>query len=621
MARPGLVRDHLPQLGIQGIQLLLREGGILHHPEFLQRGSGGHVGTRCEEPDHIGPPVDQVIAAQGIRTVIVQAAQGQLQGPLLVRGGAVLLRQGQLPVLGVPGGILNGPNGEDIVPICIIGSLGQGLGFNGLGVAFHGNAVGAALFLGLRGVFSGGLEQLRRPWAQLAAAAVNGQVDAVQAEAAQICVIHGGIEVQRHVRKLRGLLVLGGVLALHLPIHRGMGDADLAEVRSVAQAQDDAGLNGDSELGRCGNAALGIGIRLIFHPDHGLGAAEGARMDALHGQQELARILRVLRHGPFGRAGALDLVSPGEQLLGRLHQGALCIRKVHTGGNGIALIDFQRGLLDDQLQVHGHGDGQVRRVGHPAIGIGCADDHGTGGLGLYGNICGVCGIIRRPGVHDRCRPGLVEQLGAVLGIIAKGNLLRAVRDIRTRRGHKPQPEDLGGLIGANRLGGSFRILPGRLVRGLGILLGCVSRCFRVLLGCFARDFRVLLHRLGQCFRILLGRLGRCFRILLGFLLLLGIRPVGQSRRGCLGLGQVLEEVNGPLVFHPVEAQHRPAAIVDVDRFAEGVGLGQNCREGIVQTVQQLLIAREAVLAVDGKSVFGGRHRMEAFLALGVISIQ
>ena len=71
-----------------------------------------------------------------------------------------------------------------------------------------------------------------------------------------------------------------------------------------------------------------------------------------------------------------------------------------------------------------------------------------------------------------------------------------MRDIRTRRGHKPQPEDLGGLIGANRLGGSFRILPGRLVRGLGILLGCVSRYFRVLLGCFARDFRVLLGRLG-----------------------------------------------------------------------------------------------------------------------------
>ena len=134
--------------------------GILHHPELLQRGSGGHVGIRCEEPDHIGPPVDQVIAAQGIRAVVVQAAQGQFQGPLLVRGGAVLLRQGQLPVLGVPGGILNGPNGEDIVSVCIIGSLRQGLGFNGLGVAFHGNAVGAALFLGLRGVFSGGLEQL-----------------------------------------------------------------------------------------------------------------------------------------------------------------------------------------------------------------------------------------------------------------------------------------------------------------------------------------------------------------------------------------------------------------------------------------------------------------------------
>ena len=44
--------------------------------------------------------------------------------------------------------------------------------------------------------------------------------------------------------------------------------------------------------------------------------------------------------------------------------------------------------------------------------------------------------------------------------------------------------------------------------------------------------------------------------------------------------------------------------MDVDRFAEGVGLGQDRREGIVQAGKELFIAREAVLAVDGVAVLG-----------------
>ncbi len=44
--------------------------------------------------------------------------------------------------------------------------------------------------------------------------------------------------------------------------------------------------------------------------------------------------------------------------------------------------------------------------------------------------------------------------------------------------------------------------------------------------------------------------------------------------------------------------------MDVDRFAEGVGLGQNRGEGIVQAGKKLFIAWEAVLAVDGVAVFG-----------------
>ena len=347
-----------------------------------------------------------------------------------------------------------------------------------------------------------------------------------------------------------------------------MGDADLAKVRSVAQAQDDAGLNGDGELGRCGNAALGIGIRLIFHPNHGLGAAEGSGADALDAQQILALILRVVNHRPLGSAGALDLISPGKLRLRELDLRTVGVRKGNTGCSGVPLIDLQRRLLDDKLQVHGNCNGQVSSIGRSACGIGRPDDNRTGHLRLYGYICCECGIVIRARIHHRRRVGRLELLGPTLGIVSELDFLRTV--VGTRYVYQPQLEYSGSTA------------------------AFISLC---------RRFRILRVRLG----------------LLGLLLPVRLfRPVRFRRlRG----GPVLEQINGSLVFHPVQAQHRPAAIVHIDRFAEGVGLGQNRREGIVQAVQQLLVAWEAVLSVDGKAVFGGRHRVETFLALGVIPIQ